>query len=62
LLFEAEPPTASNTLIAIRALVRAAESAGNVPGVAFVDVRLTDEPRRTPEMMSPEAKAYLGIR
>lgn len=40
----------------------AAESASNVPGVEFVDVKLTYEPRWTPEMMSPEAKAHLGIR
>jgi metal-sulfur cluster biosynthetic enzyme len=40
----------------------AAESARNLPGVEFVDVKLTYEPRWTPEMMSPEAKAYLGIR
>ncbi len=39
----------------------AAESASNVPGVEFVDVKLTHEPRWTPEKMSPEAKAYLGI-
>lgn len=38
------------------------ESAGNVPGVEFVDVKLTYEPRWTPEMMSREAKAHLGIR
>ena len=37
------------------------ESASNVPGVEFVDVKLTYEPRWTPEMMSPEAKAYLGF-
>jgi metal-sulfur cluster biosynthetic enzyme len=40
----------------------AAESARNLPGVEFVDVRLSYEPRWAPEMMSPEAKAYLGIR
>ncbi|WP_298253079.1 NifU N-terminal domain-containing protein [Bradyrhizobium sp.] len=40
----------------------AARSASNVPGVEFVDVKLTYEPRWTPEMMSPEAKAHLGIR
>ncbi len=39
----------------------AAESASHVPGVEFVDVKLTYEPRWTPEMMSAEAKAYLGI-
>ena len=40
----------------------AARSASNVPGVEFVDVKLTHEPRWTPEMMGPEAKAHLGIR
>lgn len=40
----------------------AAESASNVPGVEFVDVKLTYEPRWTPELMSPEAKAHLGGR
>ncbi len=40
----------------------AAESAGNVPGVEFVDVQLSYEPRWTPEMLSPEAKLHLGIR
>lgn len=40
----------------------AAESACNVPGVDFVDVKLTYEPRWTPEMMSSEAKTHLGIR
>ncbi len=40
----------------------AGESASSVPGVEFVDVKLTYEPRWTPEMMSPDAKAYLGIR
>jgi metal-sulfur cluster biosynthetic enzyme len=39
----------------------AGESASNVPGVEFVDVKLTYEPRWTPEMMSPDAKAHLGI-
>lgn len=39
----------------------AAESASSVPDVEFVDVKLTYEPRWTPEMMSPDAKAYLGI-
>ncbi|MGH6672239.1 MAG: NifU N-terminal domain-containing protein [Xanthobacteraceae bacterium] len=32
-----------------------------VPGVASVKVKLTYEPRWTPEMMSPEAKAHFGI-
>jgi metal-sulfur cluster biosynthetic enzyme len=40
----------------------AAESASDVPGVEFVDVKLTYEPRWTPELMSSEAKAHLGIR
>ena len=40
----------------------AGESASSVPGVEFADVKLTYEPRWTPEMMSPEAKAHLGIR
>jgi len=39
----------------------AGESASNVPGVEFVDVKLTHEPSWTPEMMSPKAKAHLGI-
>ncbi len=39
----------------------AGEAAGAVPGVEFVDVTLTYEPRWAPEMMSPEAKAHLGI-
>jgi metal-sulfur cluster biosynthetic enzyme len=39
----------------------AGEAAGRVPGVEFVDVRLTYEPRWAPEMMSLEAKAHLGI-
>lgn len=33
----------------------------NVPGVTSVKVKLTYEPRWTPEMMSPEAKAHFGI-
>ena len=39
----------------------AGEAAGALPGVEFVDVKLTYEPRWTPELMSPEAKAYFGI-
>ncbi|MDQ2633005.1 MAG: NifU N-terminal domain-containing protein [Pseudomonadota bacterium] len=39
----------------------AGEAASSVDGVEFVDVRLTYEPRWTPEMMTPEAKAHLGI-
>jgi metal-sulfur cluster biosynthetic enzyme len=33
----------------------------NVPGVTSVKVKLTYEPRWTPEMMSPDAKAHFGI-
>ena len=40
----------------------AGEAASGVPGIEFVDVKLTYEPRWTPEMMSPEAKAHFGIR
>ncbi|HLS82530.1 MAG TPA: iron-sulfur cluster assembly protein [Steroidobacter sp.] len=40
----------------------AGESVSALPGVEFVEVTLTHEPRWTPEMMSPEAKAYFGIR
>jgi metal-sulfur cluster biosynthetic enzyme len=39
----------------------AAEAASDVPGIEFVDVTVTHEPRWTPEMISPEAKAHLGI-
>jgi metal-sulfur cluster biosynthetic enzyme len=39
----------------------AGEAASDVPGVEFVDVKLTYEPRWSPEMMSPEAKAYFGM-
>lgn len=39
----------------------AGEAASAVPGVEFVDVKLTYEPRWTPEMMSSEAKANFGI-
>lgn len=39
----------------------AGEAASTVPGVEFVEVKLTYEPRWTPEMMSPEAKGHLGI-
>jgi len=39
----------------------AGQAASDVPGVEFVDVKLTYEPRWTPEMMSPEAKAHFGI-
>ncbi|MBX6329734.1 MAG: NifU N-terminal domain-containing protein [Pseudolabrys sp.] len=37
------------------------EAASAVPGVEFVDVTLTYEPRWAPEMMSPQAKAHFGI-
>jgi len=37
------------------------EAASAVPGIEFVDVEVTYEPRWAPEMMSPEAKAYFGI-
>ena len=40
----------------------AGEAASTVDGVEFVDVKLTYEPRWSPEMMTPEAKAHLGIR
>ncbi|RUU52746.1 NifU N-terminal domain-containing protein [Mesorhizobium sp. M2C.T.Ca.TU.002.02.1.1] len=40
----------------------AGEAASDVPGIEFVDVELTYEPRWMPEMMSPEAKAHFGIR
>jgi metal-sulfur cluster biosynthetic enzyme len=33
----------------------------NVPGVTSVKVKLTYEPRWTPEMMSSDAKAHFGI-
>jgi metal-sulfur cluster biosynthetic enzyme len=39
----------------------AGEAAGALPGIRSVDVELTYEPRWTPEMMSPEAKAHFGI-
>ncbi|MGB3272194.1 MAG: metal-sulfur cluster assembly factor [Xanthobacteraceae bacterium] len=39
----------------------ARDSAWSVPGVEFVDVTLTYEPPWTPKMMSPAAKAHLGI-
>lgn len=32
-----------------------------VPGVKSVEVKLTYEPRWTPEMMSPDAKAHFGV-
>lgn len=40
----------------------AGEAASAVEGVEFVDVKLTYEPRWTPEMMAPEAKLHFGIR
>ena len=39
----------------------AGEAAGSIEGVTFVDVKLTYEPRWTPEMMTSDAKAHLGI-
>jgi metal-sulfur cluster biosynthetic enzyme len=39
----------------------AGEAAADVPGVEFVDVTLTYEPRWAPKMMSPAAKAHFGI-
>lgn len=39
----------------------AGEAAGGIPGVEFVDVQLTYDPRWTTDMMTPSAKAYLGI-
>lgn len=39
----------------------AGESVSALPGVESVDVTLTYDPRWTPEMMSPGAKAHLGI-
>jgi len=39
----------------------AGDAASAVPGVEFVDVRLTYDPRWAPEMMSPAAKAHFGI-
>lgn len=47
---------------ATRYLVEGArDSAWSVPNVETVDVRLTYQPRWTPEMMSPEAKLRFGI-
>jgi metal-sulfur cluster biosynthetic enzyme len=40
----------------------AGDAAGDVQGVKFVEVTLTYEPRWTPEMISSEGKAHLGIR
>jgi metal-sulfur cluster biosynthetic enzyme len=39
----------------------ASEAAARVPGVQSVDVRVTYEPRWTPEMMSATARTALGI-
>ncbi len=39
----------------------AGDAASAVPGVEFVDVKLTYEPRWAPELMSAEAKAHFGI-
>ncbi len=40
----------------------ASDRVSSVPEVKFVKVDLTYEPHWTPEMMTPEAKAYFGIR
>lgn len=39
----------------------AGSSVRAVPGIRFVEVNLTYQPRWTPEMMSAEAKAHFGI-
>lgn len=39
----------------------AGEAAQNVDGIHWADVRLTYDPHWTPDMMSPEAKEYLGV-
>jgi metal-sulfur cluster biosynthetic enzyme len=39
----------------------ARDAAWEVPGVEFVDVTLTYDPHWEPDMMSDEAKAYLGF-
>jgi metal-sulfur cluster biosynthetic enzyme len=39
----------------------AGDATSSVPGIERVEVELTHEPRWTPEMMSPEAKAHFGI-
>jgi metal-sulfur cluster biosynthetic enzyme len=39
----------------------ARDSASGVPGIESVDINLTYEPPWTPEMISPEAKQYLGV-
>ena len=39
----------------------ATNSAWNVPGVEFVDVKLSYDPPWTSQMMSPEAKTDLGF-
>lgn len=38
-----------------------ANSAWGVPGVEFIDVKLTYNPEWRPEMMSPDVKANLGF-
>lgn len=40
----------------------ARDAAWGVPGVEFVDVRLTYEPPWSPEMMSDDAMDHLGMR
>ncbi|MGO8911770.1 MAG: metal-sulfur cluster assembly factor [Bradyrhizobium sp.] len=39
----------------------ARDAAWTVPGIEFVDVELSYEPRWTPQMMSPEAMEHFGI-
>jgi len=39
----------------------ARESIAQLPGIAGVDVVMTYDPEWSPQMMTPEAKRYLGI-
>lgn len=39
----------------------AVNSAWSVPGIEFVDVNLTYDPRWSPDMMSPDVKADMGF-
>lgn len=39
----------------------ARDAAWSVPSVEFVDIALTYDPPWTPDMMTPDAKHYLGI-
>lgn len=50
--FPSKPVAAPQTL---------GEAAQNVDGVKWAEVRLIYDPPWTPNMMSPEAKEYLGI-